>query len=142
MPNADGRCPRSASQLDHIYRTSLDAAPPDTEALGWFMERLPPYLTSSHYPEHMEVKAKERIARMAELQNSGSAAAVTMVPSTRTLLAKLWHQAPHTPLGSLPPVHLDPHLSRSRWKREHSSRSGTPAYDNYYLELWQVSQGG
>ena len=55
---------RRCLKLDHLYRNSLDADPPDfTTPRGGFLAPVPRELKSRTYPEHMKEKADESNAR-------------------------------------------------------------------------------
>ena len=61
---------------------------------------------------------------------------VKVIPSTESLLAKLWHAALLCPSGEPAEVKVDPDLSRATWPRCSGARTGTPAYDDHYVDLW------
>jgi hypothetical protein len=132
-------------QLDHLYRLGLDAALPDTANPVSHGNRVPPSLCSYTYPEHMKAKADEKNARAMKqpqratsfsLSGTGSSQMVKLAKSSESLLGKLWHNVLCSPSGELTGVHLDPDLSRATWPRCREARSGTPAFDNRYVERW------
>ena len=128
-------------QLDHLYRLGLDATPPDTAKPASYSPPLHASLRSYEYPEHMKGKADEKNALAEQRASTGvvtgtGGRVVKIIPSNQSLLAKLWHAVLCSPSGELEAIHLDPDLSRGRWPRCRDARSGTPAYDNHYVQLW------
>ena len=110
---------------------------PDLTKPASYGPHCPPTLCSYEYPEHMQGKADEKNARARQRASGGSGGKmVKVIPSTESLLAKLWHAALLCPSGEPAEVKVDPDLSRATWPRCSGARTGTPAYDDHYVDLW------
>ena len=130
--------------LEHLYKEGLDAALPDlcsltTGGLSKHIRRLPAALRSNCYPAHMEAAIIESEKRAAA---AGKQSHITKSSEKSTsLLGQLW-DAPEKLLAAHcepaePTVQVDRMLTRKVWPREVCARSGTPEYEDRYLEQWR-----
>jgi len=124
-----GAYSRQCLMLDHLYRTGLDASPPDVQYPSAYGDSVPTYLISYDYPEHMQYKAEMRNERAQRMGSKG----VEIVPSHRpTLLAQLWNAMLVSPAGKLTGIYLDHHLSCNIWQS-----SSATIDETFYVKKWE-----